>query len=197
MPVRAGGLLAIAIDCQRMLGDLEAALERDLLLAAFDFFVVELFHVAAIEADQVVVVGTGVEFVDGLAGLEVVAVQQSCLFELGQHAVDGGRADIQWASGMPSPYTHLWSLPMRTLDPRYAELRNLMTGANPPTWVVEVVDLRTWTELGVRPIERSLLAKYEFVVTACDHYRVYHLNTVDPVELDVDCSTPFRTIWGR
>jgi hypothetical protein len=35
------------------------------------------------------------------------------------------------------------------------------------------------------------------VQTACGRYRIYHLNTVDPVEVDVDCSTPFRTIWGR
>ena len=38
--------------------------------------------------------------------------------------VYGGRADIQWASGLRSPYPHLWSLPMRTLDPRLAELRD-------------------------------------------------------------------------
>ena len=29
-----------------------------------------------------------------------------------------GNADVQEASGMRSPYAHLWTLPMRTLDPR-------------------------------------------------------------------------------
>ncbi len=111
--------------------------------------------------------------------------------------VYGGRADIQWATGTRSPYPHLWSLPMRTLDPGLTDLEAVLTGSDPPTWFVEATFINTWSELGTRPIERSLIRKYEFVRTACDRYRVYHLNTVDPVRLDVDCSTPWRTIWGR
>ena len=111
--------------------------------------------------------------------------------------VYGGRADIQWASGARSPYPYLWSLPMRTLDPELADLRSVLTGSDPPTWFVEATHINAWSELGTRPIERSLIYKYEFVRTACDRYRVYHLNTVEPVRLDVDCSTPFRTIWGQ
>ena len=99
-------------------------------------------------------------------------------------------------TGAPSPYPYLWSLPMRTLDPRLRDLRAVLTGSNPPTWFVEATFINAWSELGTRPIERSLIRKYDFVGTACDRYRVYHLNTVDPVELDVDCTTPFRTIWG-
>jgi hypothetical protein len=108
--------------------------------------------------------------------------------------VYGGRADIQWASRMPSPYPYLWSLPMRTLDPGLRDLRTLLTGPNPPTWVIEAVRLDAWTEAGTRPIARSLLRKYEFVVTACDRYRVYHLNSVDPIRLDVDCRSPWRRL---
>jgi hypothetical protein len=111
--------------------------------------------------------------------------------------VYGGRADLQWASGARSPYRFLWSLPMRTLDPELADLRSVLTGSDPPTWFVEATQINAWSELGTRPIERSLIYKYEFVRTACDRYRVYHLNTVEPVRLDVDCSTPFRTIWGK
>ncbi|GAA5115834.1 hypothetical protein GCM10023339_23640 [Alloalcanivorax gelatiniphagus] len=111
--------------------------------------------------------------------------------------VYGGRADIQWASRALSPYRHLWSLPMRTLDPQLEELGSVLTGSNPPTWFVEATYINTWSELGTRPIERSLIHKYEFVRTACDRYRIYHLNTVEPVDVDVDCTTPFRTIWGR
>ena len=108
--------------------------------------------------------------------------------------VYGGRADIQWASGMSSPYPYLWSLPMRTLDPGLADLRTLLTGRNPPDWVVTAVEVDTWTETGTRPIERSLLRKYEFVVTACDRYRVFHLNSVNPVRLDVDCRGAQRLV---
>ena len=111
--------------------------------------------------------------------------------------VYGGRADIQWASRAGSPYPYLWSLPMRTLDPGLSDLEAVLTGSNPPTWFVEATYINTWSELGTRPIERSLIRKYEFVVTACGRYRIYHLNSVDPIRVDVDCSTPFRTIWGR
>ncbi|WP_322921198.1 hypothetical protein [Nocardioides renjunii] len=110
--------------------------------------------------------------------------------------VYGGRADIQWSSRASSPYPHLWSLPMRTLDPGLEDLESVLTGTNPPTWFVEAVFLTTWTELGTRPIERNVIRKYEFVGTACERYRVYHLNTVAPVDIDVDCTTPFRGIWG-
>lgn len=111
--------------------------------------------------------------------------------------VYGGRADIQWASRAGSPYPYLWSLPMRTLDPGLSDLSSVLTGGNPPTWFVEATYINTWSELGTRPIERSLIRKYEFVVTACDRYRIYHLNSVDPIRVDADCSTPYRTIWGQ
>jgi hypothetical protein len=111
--------------------------------------------------------------------------------------VYGGRADIQWATHAPSPYPYLWSLPMRTLDPGLDDLRSVLTGSNPPTWFVEASYINAWSELGTRPIESWLIRRYEYVVTACDRYRIYHLNTVDPVEVDVDCTTPYRTIWGR
>lgn len=111
--------------------------------------------------------------------------------------VYGGRADIQWSSRTTSPYPYLWSLPMRTLDPGLVDLQQVLTGSNPPTWFVEATYVNTWSELGTRPIERNLIYKYEFVETACGRYRVYHLNTVNPVDIDVDCRTPYRTIWGR
>ncbi|MCD6641182.1 MAG: hypothetical protein LT071_14890 [Nocardioides sp.] len=106
--------------------------------------------------------------------------------------VYGGRADIQFYSGQGSPYPHLWSLPMRTLDPELDDLQAVLTGADPPTWFVEAARLDAWSELGTRPVERSLLRKYEFVVTACDRYRIFRLNSVDPVRVDVDCDSPAR-----
>ena len=111
--------------------------------------------------------------------------------------VYGGRADIQWASRAGSPYPYLWSLPMRTLDPGLTDLHDVLTGDNPPTWFVEASYVNTWSELGTRPIESSLIRKYEFVRTACDRYRIYHLNTVEPIDVDVDCRSPWRTIWGH
>lgn len=111
--------------------------------------------------------------------------------------VYGGRADIQWSSRADSPYPHLWSLPMRTLDPELEDLGAVLTGSNPPTWFVEATYINTWSELGTRPIERSLIRKYEFIRSACGRYRVYRLNSVDEIDIDVDCRTPWRTIWGE
>ena len=42
-----------------------------------------------------------------------------------------GSAELVEASGLPSPYQHLWSLPMRTLDPDQDELRSLLSAARP------------------------------------------------------------------
>jgi hypothetical protein len=60
--------------------------------------------------------------------------------------VFGGRADLQISSGMPSPYEHLWSLPMRTLDQDFTDLEALLTGPDAPTWVVEWLPFTTWDE---------------------------------------------------
>jgi hypothetical protein len=110
--------------------------------------------------------------------------------------VYGGRADIQWSARMQSPYPYLWSLPMRTLDPDLAQLRSVVMGSNPPTWIVEATAINAWSEIGTKPIEDHVLARYEYVASACGRYRVFHLNTVEPVTIDVDCSSPYRTIWG-
>jgi len=77
-----------------VLGNLEAALDGDLVLALLDFLVIKLFDAAAIEANQMVVVGTGVELEDGLAGFKVVAIEQACLLELRQYAVHGSQTDV-------------------------------------------------------------------------------------------------------
>lgn len=112
--------------------------------------------------------------------------------------VYGGRPDLQWASGRPSPYPYLWSLPMRTLDHGRDELEALLTGPRAPTWFVEAVSLDTWSELGTRPIERSLLHRYEFVGSVCDRYRVYHLNTLRDIDLDLSCDAKWRrTVLGE
>ncbi|MNT12660.1 hypothetical protein D3C72_1475960 [compost metagenome] len=72
----------------------KAALARNALLPVLDFRVEELLDARAVEAHQVVMVLAFVEFENRLAGFKVVAREQACLLELGQHAVDGGQADI-------------------------------------------------------------------------------------------------------
>ncbi|PUA81753.1 hypothetical protein [Nocardioides currus] len=103
----------------------------------------------------------------------------------------GGRADIQWASGLRSPYEHLWSLPMRTLDPDLDELGAILTGPDAPTWFVQSKRLDEWSEAGTDEIREELLEDYELVSIACGAYRIYHQRRLVRPELEVDCDQPF------
>lgn len=47
-----------------------------------------------------------------------------------------GHPDIVAASGLHSPYEHLWSLPVRVRDPRLEELEQVLAGPAAPRWVV-------------------------------------------------------------
>ncbi|HQR25975.1 MAG TPA: hypothetical protein PLP61_02950 [Nocardioides sp.] len=47
-----------------------------------------------------------------------------------------GHPDIVAASGLHSPYEHLWSLPVRVRDPRLEELQQVLAGPAAPRWVV-------------------------------------------------------------
>ena len=60
--------------------------------------------------------------------------------------VFGGRSDLQITTGLPSPYEHLWSLPMRTMDPELTDLGALVAGPDAPTWIVEWLPFRHWSE---------------------------------------------------
>lgn len=69
-------------------------LGRNFVLQSFDVFADELDHFSAVNIDHVVVVFATVQFVDGLAALEVVLDHDTGGLELGQHPVDCGQADI-------------------------------------------------------------------------------------------------------
>jgi len=47
-----------------------------------------------------------------------------------------GRPDIVAASGLASPYEHLWSLPVRVRDPELSELQSVLEGPDAPRWIV-------------------------------------------------------------
>jgi hypothetical protein len=73
----------------------EAALLGNPRLSALDLGIVEFLDATAVDTHQVIVVLAGAQLEHRLAGLEVVALKQAGLLELGQHAVDGGQADVQ------------------------------------------------------------------------------------------------------
>ncbi|MBD8868555.1 glycosyltransferase family 39 protein [Nocardioides donggukensis] len=99
--------------------------------------------------------------------------------------VFGGRADLQFASGLDSPYEYVWSLPMRTLDPEYAELRALVSGDRAPTWLVEWVDFTTWDEPAGSALADVVQQHYRVGGFACDGR---------PIWVQVDAVRPFVTV---
>jgi 4-amino-4-deoxy-L-arabinose transferase-like glycosyltransferase len=80
-----------------------------------------------------------------------------------------GNADAQQASGMFSPYPQLWTLPMRTLDPRLAELRSVLAGPHAPTWVVVWGSLDPWQIDPHARTARLLTTRYRRVADVCGH----------------------------
>ena len=93
-PIPYSRLLLAHIQHQAVILDHVAVARGDLVLQALDFFARELDDLARLDVDHVVVVLAAVELVDGLAALEVVLEHDAGGFELGQHAVDGGEADV-------------------------------------------------------------------------------------------------------
>lgn len=87
--------------------------------------------------------------------------------------VFGGRADIQYTSGLPSPYPHLWSLPMRTMDPEYADLVELLGSPDAPTWLVTWVPLRSWQAPGAEALGAAIERSYVRHGTGCDDHPIY------------------------
>lgn len=66
----------------------------DLLLAALDGLIEELDDLTAIQAHHMIMVFFLGNFEDRMSAIEIVPHHQSCRLELGQHAVDGGQANI-------------------------------------------------------------------------------------------------------
>lgn len=102
--------------------------------------------------------------------------------------VFGGRADLQLASGLPSPYEHLWSLPMRTLDPDLDELTALVAGPDAPTWLVEWVDFTTWSDAGGARLRQLVEERYVEHGSGCDGRPVWLRRGVDRAPVEPDCT---------
>jgi len=54
-----------------------------------------------------------------------------------------GHPDILQSAGLSSPYSGLWSLPVRVNDPRLTQLARVLAGPHRPTWVITTSDQRT------------------------------------------------------
>lgn len=77
-----------------------------------------------------------------------------------------GHPDVVLTSGLASPYEHLWSLPVRTLDPDLEEFVAVLRGPRAPTWLVVRPGARTWG-LPIERIDRVVARDYREVATVC------------------------------
>jgi hypothetical protein len=101
--------------------------------------------------------------------------------------VFGGRADIQYAAGLPSPYPYLWSLQMRTLDPRYERLQTLLAGPSAPTWLIEWVPFGAWDSTAGEDLRAIVEQRYMRHGKGCASRPVYLLRGVKRPLIEPDC----------
>lgn len=111
--------------------------------------------------------------------------------------VFGGRADVVESSGLSSPYRHLWSLPMRVLDPDFSELRTLVASEGRPTWLVEWVGFDDWGNEGARALARTVRREYVRAGRTCNNHPVWLRRELAGQRPDVrpDCESPSRPTW--
>lgn len=85
-----------------------------------------------------------------------------------------GNAETQLTSGMVSPYQQLWTLPMRTLDPRLSTLRAVLSGPRAPTWIVLGHSLDPWNIDAHGQTRRTLAEHYRVVARVCGRRVLLH-----------------------
>ena len=93
---------------------------------------------------------------------------------LGRSSVPGDTAFVAYgapsileAADLGSPYPYLWSLPMRTLDPRQDRLRATLAGPEAPTWLVQVNAFDSWGIDERGRLRRLVEARYDVAATVC------------------------------
>jgi hypothetical protein len=90
----AGGLGAASVERESVFFQSKAFGFGNRRLALFNLSIVKLFDPAAIEADQMIVVGALIELVDSFAAFKVAAREQARLLKLGEHAIHRCQTDV-------------------------------------------------------------------------------------------------------
>lgn len=102
-----------------------------------------------------------------------------------------GHADVVGSSGLSSPYRHLWSLPIKTLDPQLHELNRVLAGPDAPTWFVTWNRVQSWG-LNSKAVQETLGRDYRPVDRICGH-TVYLRNGFIRPELNAQTACPTAT----
>jgi hypothetical protein len=80
-----------------------------------------------------------------------------------------GLPSVLETADMASPYPHLWSAAMRTLDPGQARLRATLAGPRAPAWIVQVNSLNAWSIDEESMLRDVIEARYRTVAEICGH----------------------------
>ncbi|SFP02310.1 hypothetical protein SAMN05660464_1994 [Geodermatophilus dictyosporus] len=80
-----------------------------------------------------------------------------------------GLPSVLETADVPSPYPHLWSAAMRTLDPDQTRLRATLAGPGAPSWVVQVNGLNAWGIDEDSRLRDLLHQRYRVVAEVCGH----------------------------
>jgi 4-amino-4-deoxy-L-arabinose transferase-like glycosyltransferase len=78
-----------------------------------------------------------------------------------------GHASVLETADLPSPYPHLWSVPMRTLDPEQTRLRTTLAGSRAPSWIVQVNGLNAWRIDDDGELRALVQERYRVVAEIC------------------------------
>lgn len=80
-----------------------------------------------------------------------------------------GNPAVLESADLSSPYPHLWSAAMRTLDPDQARLRATLEGRTAPTWIVQVNGLDAWGIDDGSRLRDLVSRRYRVVAEICGH----------------------------
>lgn len=88
-----------------------------------------------------------------------------------------GTAEVVLHSGLSSDHEHLWSLPLRVLDPGAEELRSHLAGDGAPTWLVQAGPFDVWDLDPHGHLAATVEERYRVVASPCG-FRVHLLEGV-------------------
>ncbi|HLM07891.1 MAG TPA: hypothetical protein VK402_22170 [Blastococcus sp.] len=83
-----------------------------------------------------------------------------------------GFPSVLESADMASPYPYLWSVPMRTFDPRQDRLRSTLAGPGAPAWIVEMNAVNSWGIDEESRLRDLLHERYRVAAEICG-YRVW------------------------
>lgn len=108
-------------------------------------------------------------YVVGLRAPEATMVQwlRAASHQSDTAMVTYGHADIIEAAGLDPGYRYLWSLPVRTLDPRLELLHRTLLGKSAPTWLLEWNSLDSWDIDPHGRLATAIALHYKRVGTIC------------------------------